>query len=441
MLNGPRMPLKLSNCSPIGMRKCGVKILLRPSPHHCFLVNISLACDKLFLSKIRLGTTNNNLCDAMESYCSSCEKVSRQLEEMLQARRGEQLFEPKISDDSGGFAYFGTIKDIFSRKQCPSCIDLAQEITRWEEEDDWTRLDDLVVGIQHKVRQRSHHTLPDQSLYVVTQVPSYDSKGWHLVNFYPLERGAEQDEWGRLFDSSEFDLELAKSWLRCCDLTHGELCKLDLTDHLPVEAFPSRILLVDLDNQNLSYGSLADKYLALSYVWGKANTLRTTRANLHSFLEPGSLDLSNQKIPETIRDFLKLAVRLEIRYAWVDCLCIVQDGEDMQEQLNGMAAIFSSSYLTIVAEGPDANFGLVGLGSGSKLRQTRCPILRLPDMTCVFKDNAIPQNRPKVWETRAWTFQEALFSPRLLFFDVAGFLSWKCSRRFWFEHMDIPQNC
>ena len=343
----------------------------------------------------------------MEGYCTSCNDISRLLAEMLETRRRGQLFKPIISDDAGIFALFGRIGDICSRRQCPSCKDLAQEIGRWETEDGWVRQDNVCVGIQLSTTERGNDVLPRQTLYVVTQVPDYKSDGWHLVNLYTMEKGAPHDECGRLFDSREFDLELVKSWLGCCDLSHGQLCLTGLTDHLPPETFPAQILLIDLESQCLVYGTMAENYMALSYVWGQTNTLRTTRANLQELLKHGSLDLSNQGslIPQTIRDFLKLVAWLEIRYAWVDCLCIVQDGDDVQDQLSGMAAIFSSTYLTIVAEGPDASFGLPGLCNGSKLRDMRCPILRLPNMMCVFEDNAIPRTRPKVWETRAWTFQ------------------------------------
>jgi hypothetical protein len=125
-----------------------------------------------------------------------------------------------------------------------------------------------------------------------------------------------------------------------------------------------------------------------------------------------------------------------MRYAWIDSLCIVQDGYDLQEQLNGVAAIFASTYLTVIWNGSDANCGLLGVGLGSKSRDTPCPIIKLPDMHCVFKDNFVPSNRTKVWETRAWTFQEGLFSRRLLIFDSAGMLT--CPRVFWYDENEQP---
>ena len=101
---------------------------------------------------------------------------------------------------------------------------------------------------------------------------------------------------------------------------------------------------------------------------GQTNTLRTTRANLQEHLKPGSLDFTNRNLllPDTIRDFMRLTARLGICYAWVDSLCVVQDGDDLQQQLNGMAAIFASANLTIISGGLSVNYGLIGTGNGGR---------------------------------------------------------------------------
>ena len=123
--------------------------------------------------------------------------------------------------------------------------------------------------------------------------------------------------------------------------------------------------------------------------------MKTTHSVFSNFLKPGSINFKNKDlmIPERIRDFLRLTVRLRIRYAWVDSLCIVQDGEDLQEQLNRMAAISASIYITVIGEGIDANHRFLGVDVGP--RDTPCLMLRLPDMTCVFKTTRFLRTGPR----------------------------------------------
>ncbi|KAF8849346.1 HET-domain-containing protein [Acephala macrosclerotiorum] len=386
----------------------------------------------------------------MEIYCDSCKEVARQLANMLDTRRRGFPFKSESSEGGGLLAEFGTIGEIIHKAkfmECSSCKDLEQEITRWEKESDnfFTRLDHFVVGIEitEVTKDQDSHGDPQaQPLYAIARDPTHQDSRQHLVNFYPLERGAPNDDCGRLFDLQKIDIGLIKGWLRCCDLTHGGHCSIGLTDRLPEDTLPTRILLVDLEKRCLSYGTLSDKYVTLSYVWGQVDrdTLKATRDNLQELLKPGGLDFARQDliIPETIRDLMRLAVQLEIRYVWVDSICIVQDGDDLQEQLNGMAAIYSSAYLTVIVDGPDANFGLPGIGNGAKSRNTPCHIIRLPDMTCVFKDNIDSSDKYSMWKKRAWTFQEGLFSRRHLFFEVPGNFSWGCRSQYWFETYETP---
>lgn len=386
------------------------------------------------------------LSDLMKrTHCKSCKKVAKQLKDVISTRRRGQPFEVPDPDESSStpiLTIFGTVGEISKRKNCLSCSDLSKEFTRWEATDDWTRDDNLAVGVGIDFSP-SYPTLEpqQQSLYLLVIDPAKGYGRSYLENLYLLEKGAPHDECGRVIDRHEVSFELIKGWLHCCDSTHGEQCTTSrLTNRLAPDARPSKLLLVDLERYCLFYGTLTDKYAALSYVWGQVNTLRTTNANIQDFLKPGSLDFVNGDlhIPQTVRDFMRLAVRLGIRYAWVDSLCIVQDGSDLQQQLNGMAAIFCSAYLTIVSEGPDADSGIIGVGGGGKPRDRPSYMLRLPDMTCVLDDNTIAPNDPQIWQQRAWTFQEGLFSRRLLAFDIFGIVSWVCPRHIWAEIEQRP---
>ncbi|KAK8079383.1 HET-domain-containing protein [Apiospora hydei] len=150
------------------------------------------------------------------------------------------------------------------------------------------------------------------------------------------------------------------------------------------------MLFIDVEKRCLVYGSINNKYMALSYVWGQVATMQTTVASLARMLTPGAIDLQMDTpgfpLPRTIRDFLRLVQLLGGRYAWVDALCIVHDAPDMDDQLNAMAAIYAGAYLTVISKGTDANFGLPGIGSGARPRSRASRPLHLPNLTVLLDD-------------------------------------------------------
>lgn len=61
---------------------------------------------------------------------------------------------------------------------------------------------------------------------------------------------------------------------------------------------------------------------------------------------------------------------LGVKFLWVDCLCIVQNGTDNKTQLGYMGYIYGGAQCTIVAgHGNDADAGLPGISNISRKRQ------------------------------------------------------------------------
>ena len=100
--------------------------------------------------------------------------------------------------------------------------------------------------------------------------------------------------------------------------------------------------------------------MALSYVWGAANQYKTLREDLDQLQQEGYLDRDDIAIPRTIRDAIGLVPLLRGRYLWVDSLCILQeDGEELWDQIHGMASIYANATVTIVAaQGETADYGV-----------------------------------------------------------------------------------
>lgn len=85
---------------------------------------------------------------------------------------------------------------------------------------------------------------------------------------------------------------------------------------------------VDVRNKRIVERTEVVRYVALSYVWGAAATIRLTKMNQPQMYKPGVL--SGVGLPTTIQDAINLTMACGEQYLWVDSLCIVQDdAEDL----------------------------------------------------------------------------------------------------------------
>lgn len=99
------------------------------------------------------------------------------------------------------------------------------------------------------------------------------------------------------------------------------------------------------------------RYMTLSHRWGKVALTQTTLANLSERL----LEIKVEDLPKTFQHAVTITRALEIRYIWIDCLCIVQDNPlDWEVEAAKMASIYSGSYLTLSATvSIDSRYGLI----------------------------------------------------------------------------------
>ncbi|UPX15058.1 uncharacterized protein EKO05_0005522 [Ascochyta rabiei] len=213
------------------------------------------------------------------------------------------------------------------------------------------------------------------------------------------------------------DLDRIRNWRHVCRMSHGSACNDDYKEALSKQL--RSLILIDVVDGCLVESGISVTYIALSYVWGKVKTVRLLQSNFNDLKKPGSL--RNLAVPDTIRDTMQLVLALGERYVWVDYLCVVQDAgpAEMAKVLGAMACIYASADFTLVAAGGmDASHGLPGVGGPARLRLASDP-----------NDGHFPFD--SVWASRGWTFQEAVFSRRLLIFE--GTVSWVCGRCLWLE--------
>ncbi|KAF7939987.1 uncharacterized protein EAE98_000114 [Botrytis deweyae] len=224
-------------------------------------------------------------------------------------------------------------------------------------------------------------------------------------------------------DSQMTAIQHMQSWLSACDEQHT--CNALTSDR------PS--WLVDTVEYCIVPGSNPNNYVALSYTWQDSASseneepFRLLEDNLKILTQPGALRNASQSLPKVILDAMELTTRLGQRYLWVDRLCIIQDQEIATiSEVMRMDQVYAGAYVTIVAA---AKFGLF-----DKLTAT----LSDPGFKNKRKFNGqsweIRAHYSSVadskWAERAWTYQEAILSNRVIFFcNRTAF--WQCECATW----------
>lgn len=178
-------------------------------------------------------------------------------------------------------------------------------------------------------------------------------------------------------------------------------------------------------------------WAALSYCWGKSQAVTTTSASLAKH----KCSLALGALPSTCRDAILAARAMSIRYVWIDALCIVQDSaEDWQSEASRMCFVYENAIITFVA--PEASSSDVGLSISNPRRGTVEVDFEMSHNSerrhgVVYVREAVPSQvfplhvhrtnpSPKsIINTRAWTMQELLLSPRILWFGSAE-IGWSC---------------
>ncbi|KAI1357501.1 heterokaryon incompatibility protein-domain-containing protein [Xylaria arbuscula] len=198
------------------------------------------------------------------------------------------------------------------------------------------------------------------------------------------------------------DYSSIKEAIKVCESTHGDRCQTTW----PAEMSTTRMLDI-ADRKIIACPDKCD-YVALSYVWGG--------------VIPAADALEKGTLPRTIEDAIIVTQNLGRRYLWVDALCIDQrptltsdEARAKQEQLGIMHLIYKSAAITIVAlSGDNSNWGLAGVSPAAKRPyQVQETINGHELFTVAPQHNA--EQAMSVWDTRAWTFQEAVFSRRALY--------------------------
>ncbi|GAP91553.2 putative heterokaryon incompatibility protein [Rosellinia necatrix] len=247
----------------------------------------------------------------------------------------------------------------------------------------------------------------------------------------------------RLFDPRRCDPAVIRDWLGHCRRFHGSRCSAP-NAWRPRDEITNYFIDVELQCVvTPAAGEEEVPFVALSYVWGAVDTLQALKSNIGALMRPGSLAPSAGAlaVPRTIRDAMSLCALVGQRYLWVDRVCIVQDDYAVKGRyLQAMAWIYAAAEFTIVAaDGSDADYGLSGVSQSVEERQKH--LIPFPSGTLIrgtlwtLGDSLSSKT---VWSSRAWTFQEHVFSRRLLYVDK--FVNWVCASARWTEALSLSPN-
>lgn len=321
-------------------------------------------------------------------------------------------------------------------------------VLTWEIDGRETRGDQQHVHLTRRIRVKwASHDGVTQMIYLVYVAPkplrqtnsdayAASAKGTHFLGRGLVEPSEKQS--------------LIKSWIDLCVDGHNKDDSECGKMHGSPQDFKALIGsthfgvidVVDMSLKGLPVDAKGnpERYVALSYVWGKRppveETYRTVMSNVMLHIQHGGIEKIWNRLPRTIQHCILLVSRLGERYLWIDSLCIVQDSISSWElNARAMHLVYGNAYLTICAADGDAETGLMAV---APMLQPTSPIgLAHPEIgekvgldrphrpltaECVAGVTLLVSRPPEViiresaWNKRGWTFQERLLSPRCLVF-------------------------
>ena len=215
----------------------------------------------------------------------------------------------------------------------------------------------------------------------------------------------------------------AREWLEHCIGQHKKCPNRELAE------LPTRVIDVGLDDPKyiprLCIGSEQGRahYTALSYCWGGSQNIMSTTATIDAHMKGIPL----QQLPQSIQDAVSVARGLRIRLLWVDSLCILQDSTiDKMTEIGKMRTIFRNSTVTIAAGNARSVFdGFLQPRIPPAASQLRicCPDGSMGSISLMPYQYYNAMKEPINF--RAWTMEERMLSPRVLFFGQKE-MSWQC---------------
>lgn len=166
------------------------------------------------------------------------------------------------------------------------------------------------------------------------------------------------------------------------------------------------------------------QYATLSHQWAKEAVVKLTVDNLSSWTQ----NVPPELLSRTFKEAIQVVRRLDIDYIWIDCLCIIQDGDDLKDwrqEAPAMKLVYSNACFNICASWGSELGGLFAPRNPATVEHA---YFKLPSGTNhpkkyfllgsehVFHHgwDGLVEQSPLL--DRGWVFQERLLARRNVFF-------------------------
>ncbi|KAF5653272.1 hypothetical protein F25303_2444 [Fusarium sp. NRRL 25303] len=262
------------------------------------------------------------------------------------------------------------------------------------------------------------------------------------------ERLSPRPRVGRHTNSRE-TFDRAREWVSECVTKHD--CPRPTTAGVPL---PKRLIDVEgaLEDPVRLIETRGDEYpyVCLSHRWGDPThkQLKTTTRTVETHMNK----IKWIHLPATFRDAVTVCRSMDIKYLWIDSLCILQSfaeitseelevtRQDFAKENSTMARTYQNSHFTISADLSDHMDS--GFFSGEPVDEYR-KVVTTDDGSVASVYIRKPVNHygddTPCLETRGWTLQEFLLPPRVLHFGKFD-IAWRCKTRINCECGDLDRS-
>ncbi|KAF2801488.1 uncharacterized protein BDZ99DRAFT_553374 [Mytilinidion resinicola] len=303
--------------------------------------------------------------------CNRCSRIR------LRMRQGLP-----VNDD---LIFLGSLRGLEERRDCMLCRLIVQSLPSRDTTTDGSEtqyiLNPRYIGGESFALMESNSTSTAVKAWIRIECPPGILDGFSGTAS-PMDTLSSQSLSELSTKNLTIDARKIRSWVKECETNHGAKCdghKLNTSARKT-----SEMLLIDVFEDKMVPGDQDSRYVVLSYVWGslKSSDLLRTKSALRS---------PEIRLPNVLRDAMALTRSIGERYLWCDAL--------------------SEPVFTIaVLSGQHGDQPIAGVHRGS-----RKPIVLIAELDRGLNFVSRALMLGSTYESRAWTFQEKLLSPRCLF--------------------------